>query len=65
MQSEAATIGEIVHHPAPGSMARRTVAIVVVDAVAGSGTGGNVTTLALFARRHFARSRSRWEKLPI
>jgi len=64
MHSEAATIGEIVH-PVAGSTARGTVAIVVVSALVGSGTGGNVTTLASFARRHFARSRSRWEKLPL
>jgi hypothetical protein len=64
MHSEAATIGEIVH-PIAGSTARGTVAIAVVGAVVGSGTGGNVTTLASFARRHFARSRSRWEAAGI
>ncbi len=64
MHNEAATIDEIVH-PVAGSMARGTVAIVVVGTVVGSGTKGNVTTLASFARRHFARSRSRWEKLPL
>ena len=47
MHSEAATIGEIVH-PVAGSTARGTVAIVVVSALVGSGTGGNVTTLASF-----------------
>jgi len=64
MHGEAATIGEI-DHPVAGSTAQGTVAIVGVSAVVGSGAGGNVTTLAPLARRHFARSRSRWEKLPI
>ncbi len=64
MHSEAATIGEI-DHPVAGSTAQGTVAIVGVGAIAGSETGGNGTTFASLARRHFARSRSKCEKLPV
>ena len=51
MHSEAATIGEIVH-PVAGS--RGTVAILVVGAVVGSGTGGK--TLRLWRRSRSATS---------
>ncbi len=54
MHSEAATIGEI-----------EAAIVVVGGAVVGWGTGGDVTTFVLPARRHFARSRSKCEKLPI
>src|SRR5260370_15158848 len=64
IHNDAATIGEI-DHPVAGSTARGAVAIVGVGAVVGSGAGGDVTTLAPRARRHFARNRSRWEKLPV
>jgi len=53
MHSEAATIGEI-DHPVAGST-RRDPGDRQRRAIVGSETGGNVTTLASLARRHFAR----------
>jgi hypothetical protein len=64
MHSEAATIGEM-DHPVAGSTAQEAAIVVVGGAVVGSGPGGDVTTFVLPARGHFARSRSKCEKLPI
>ena len=64
MHSEAATIGEIVH-PVAGSTARGTVAIVVVGAVVGSGTGGNVTVGRAGFWRRGASLRRRAELQPL
>jgi len=70
MQSAAATIGEI-SQPVAGSTARGIVTLA--DFVRGCGFGGDVTTagsllclaaLAFRSLRHFAKSRSKWEKLP-
>jgi len=62
MQSDAATIGEI-SQPVAGSTARALV--VIIDSVTSLGVGGRVAPLVPLAHRHFARSRSKWEKLLV
>ena len=62
MQSDAATIGEI-SQPVAGSTARALG--VIIDSVASVRVGGRVAALVPLAHRNFARSRSKWEKLPV
>jgi hypothetical protein len=65
MHSDAATIGVIVQ-PVAGSATAHGPVTVVGDGVgATSATARAGDASARPARRHFARSRSRWEKLPV
>ena len=65
MHNDAATIGVIVQ-PVAGSTTRGAVTIVgfSFDSVVGSPITAD-EALASSARRHFARSLSKWEKLPV